>query len=280
MKVTVPSAHNPSVPAAQARWSQPWRSIAFIFLIATVTVVGAAKAAPPTNPNNSYYYRVDTRPPADILTNGFYPLGSNRNVLDHMKGISCVSQLANSAFISGTDDPVWAANYARRLQSPGNPTVYVYIMRRTLDWYDAARSAEFAATHGWTAYRTVVNPARQQHEWLNDGHVAVGEIMGYRAFDNLDPNYTPPIIPNHNYVDIAPQINGGVLDLGAFDALPGPNRYVAALPVVDACMAATNHCLSQSSSQRNAIASAGCAAPEHIFSRSVGVGPSMGLLSQ
>lgn len=148
--------------------------------------------------NSGWFFRVDTRPPEEIFLNGFISLGGDDNVRDHSRGVSCFHSHRNSAFISVSTDPQYAASYARRMVASTGRSVYVYVIRSTTNFY------RMSSTLRYNNYQTGIQNAEAQSEWVAYRSIPSDIIQGAREYVN---ETTPAVIPNENYIDIRPQIN-------------------------------------------------------------------------
>jgi len=162
--------------------------------------------------NNGFFYRVDTRSPEEIFLNGFTSLGDNDNVRDHSRGVSCFHSYRNSAFISVSTDPQYAASYARRMVASTGSAVYVYVIRSTTNFY------RMSSTLRYNNYQTGIQNAEAQSEWIAYRSIPSDIIQGAREYVN---ETTPAVIPNGNYIDIRPQINELPYGQDRHESVPG-----------------------------------------------------------
>jgi len=184
--------------------------------------------------DNGFLFRVDTRSPDQIWGpagrptqgQGFRAPGNNQNLIAHIKGTTCKQGDATTWFISVSADPTWAASYARRLYAnTGGQPVYLYIIRQTADFYDAATTLRaFFPRHAANEIIT----AQMQREWITFTPVTPQLIYGVRTFNTPDPNVAPAIMLNPNFIDPGPVVNH----------LPMPLGTPAQAPV-GACLATT-----------------------------------------
>lgn len=189
--------------------------------------------------NKGTLFRVDTRGPDEIFLNGFTSFGDNDSLIDHSRGRGCAGRDRNSAFISVSSDPVYAANYARRLYSLTGNTAYVYIIRSTENMYNMRRSLENIS------YTVGYQDADTQSEWINHGNIIASDIRGVRAYSGLE---TPPVTPNLRFQDNSPIINQEpyIEVNNDVEAIPITSLYANTRPTVTACFAATLYCFSNS----------------------------------
>ncbi|WP_226470623.1 enterotoxin A family protein [Luteimonas panaciterrae] len=228
-----------------------------------------------------YLYRVDTRPPEEVFNSngGFSPLGTNRSLVAHVRGNTCMQGNATTGYVSVSSDPVWASNYARRLYSQLNGrTVYVYIIRQTNNFYNAARvlSNILVPDHPY------MQSAQSQSEWVTSVPVTPDSIYGVREFSEraVDPNYTPPIRRNSVYRDEPSSVNNGTFTPEEYPPHYGRQPHVVSrTPLVGACLSATLSCISRPGTKKRDTTSSQpyCASIESILGN---VTPAIGLLRE
>lgn len=202
--------------------------IFFLLSLFSTSIVSAEE-------NNGVLFRVDTRGPDDIFHNGFTSFGENDNVREHSRGRSCAGREQNSAFISVSADPVYTANYARRLYQLTGSEVYVYLIRSTRDMYNMSASLEAVG------YSAGIQDAIRQSEWIAHRYIPATTIIGVRIYGDSPP---PPVIHNPQLSNESQVINSSpYISLGA-SIPPILPVYASTRPLVTACMAAMTSCFS------------------------------------
>ncbi|MFT0137327.1 enterotoxin A family protein [Alcanivoracaceae bacterium MT1] len=248
----------------------------FIAFFLVFSLFGNARAE-----NGGFLFRVDTRPPSVVIyggsEGGFSPLGDDESLVAHVRGATCLQGSRTSGYISVSSDPEWADNYARRLYSlRGGEPVYVYVIRQTRDFYNAARvlRTRFPDDHPY------VQSAERQSEWVTRNNITTADIYGVREFSEaaIDPNHTPPIQRNIQYSDEASSVNNGTFlindyEMEVFDS--GRPRVVSRAPLVGTCLSATLSCLSRSERERRDVNSSSRCYIEPVLGN---VMPAIGLL--
>ncbi len=118
-----------------------------ILLLTLCLINFNSRAKPP-----DIVWRVDTRAYLEIFDNGFYSLGVNDDVIEHLNGRSCRradSNSGDSAFISTTANRQFAYEYAERILrrraelGEANITVNIYQIRATDNMYSAQHTLDF-----------------------------------------------------------------------------------------------------------------------------------------
>ncbi len=175
--------------------------------------------------NNGVLYRVDTRGPDEIFNQGFQSFGNNYSLRDHSRGTSCVGMNRNSGFISTSADPIYAANYARRLTQHTNSPVYVYIITSSSNMYNMAQSLQNIS------YSAGIHDANTQSEWIAVDRISSSQIRGVRAYVGVE---TPPVQPNPHFVDPQSVVNTvPYIENGTEDGInPAQAFYVSARPSI------------------------------------------------
>lgn len=101
---------------------------------------GPSYSTPPLPPGKTvWFYRVDTRPPEIIFSEGFSPRGTNLNLVDHF--LSMTDELRRTGFISVTDDYRTAVEFANNILGARNTdVVYIYQVSAEAGFYNVEYS--------------------------------------------------------------------------------------------------------------------------------------------
>lgn len=111
------------------------------FLILMVWIYsGPSYSDPPSPPSNTaWFYRVDTRPPEIIFSEGFAPRGNDHDLVSQFLGYS--EQLTNNGFVSVTDSFSVAVEFADSiLRSGDNDNLYIYRVNAAAGFYNVEYS--------------------------------------------------------------------------------------------------------------------------------------------
>jgi hypothetical protein len=139
----------------------------------------------------STVYRVDTREPlTDIFLNGMTSLGSNDDVLSHVKGDSCYYDKQTSAFISTTADENQAREHMKKLWGNSKykdvTEMYVYEIQPSENFYSAWHTLKYMADLAKLAdpeleaannvYEKYANAWRPMKEWIAKESISNSQI--------------------------------------------------------------------------------------------------------
>lgn len=124
-------------------------------------------------------FRVDSRPPASVFTEGLKPFGSNDQLLFHLSGATVGPQGYDSAFTSlaSTEEQAKRIAALRFFNSPGrfSEKLYIYEISSSAATYSVDRFVSAAVYQGDQHVRRLALVARS--ELLSTGdYVAVGKI--------------------------------------------------------------------------------------------------------
>jgi hypothetical protein len=165
-----------------------------ISIIATLVtaVTGRPISASAQSPPPTVLYRVDTRPPDEVFTEGFQPLGTESNLIAHVIGQSIADR--TSSFIALTDDLAYAQRLAvQTVNGVGRPDAYIYTIEPRQSMFsvnvslrDSDDALQASGLGDTDAHRILLNSVlsvmQHQHEWVSDEAIpstAIRSAIGY-----------------------------------------------------------------------------------------------------
>ncbi|HFR4115366.1 TPA: enterotoxin [Yersinia enterocolitica] len=179
-----------------------------ILLLTLCLINFNSRAKPP-----DIVWRVDTRDYFEIFDNGFYSLGTNDDVIEHLTGRSCrraESDYGDSAFISTTADRLFAYEYTQRVlrnreaRGEHNTVVSIYQIRATDNMYSAQRSLDvLLSLHGFLSNNEVSRIIRfSSHlsEWMAFRRIEPNQISNASQYYLIQGNvHSDGPVPNPRF---------------------------------------------------------------------------------
>jgi len=215
---------------------------ALFLLLILCMYSGLSYSAPKPPGKTAWFYRVDTRPPEVIFSEGFTPRGNNLNLVDHFLSMMC--ELGNAGFVSVTDNFKTAVFFAATIIEGRNKDfVYLYQVSPEAGFYNVEYSIrmhmEDIFADGSERVSPLNNYTRRLYSGLSDFSwerewVAANEIPAHSVRAVYKVRLTSNSNPAHSGLNISVDENS-VPNPGfiASDTLGYLNAYPIPLPAQD-----------------------------------------------
>lgn len=240
-------------------------------------------------PANAFFQRADFVGPDTIFSQGFVPWGNNRNLFQHVAGVSCSRQ--NEAHLRETGEGTHFVSMAATQESAERvarikldltritperpePRIWVYQIRPAATTYNAGLTFERAGVNlNDGPMRVPYQNALYLDEWVEDGTIPserIREARQYRLVNGRAVEVPDTAVTNPRYVDAQTTGNPDPLPPSAITGLDGAARRARAFigntttRLVSACW-----CSSSSGSQKRALVSAAEDCPVSYFTEVV-----------
>lgn len=139
----------------------------------------------------SFFYRMDTRPPAEVFQHGFSPSGNHSSLFQHVVGQTCQPGLQTSGFIAVSANETFAVDWGRETQPEGT-RFYVYRIRASEFFHNAAQSLFHASRQtGDLVYELAGWIFMAESEWVTSVGIPAEDIVGAAEYVSRGPDRPP-----------------------------------------------------------------------------------------